>query len=387
MRRRPLRIIVVEDDPNWKNELAMMYCRILRGEDRAGQATEDPCAACSRSMACRGRKPTAEVEDRLHKNIECSQSGMDAIRSLRAKKDRYQVASLDINLGGQERVTGLDVLDAVIECQPHAAVVVVTASNFDAELPPQLTADEGRRVHTLEFELIKNLPNAHLYHHKLAPEVCKHQGSEIDVIREQVREFGRRLNYSTLYAMVQNRQKQARTRLQLALAYVLPDSCSCIHRDTHGDVLIDAGNWSRLVKMGVMPETKDEEPYSLEQMLDHLEKELGVTSRLGVIEGNPATRSLQFTAFSSQPAPVQLEWLRRLAKQRQMSDYVAKYPGATNRSNTLSVAISRLRRYLNSALPGTSGLLEQDPKSKDLRLTEDIHFVLCGQSAADIPLT
>lgn len=384
MRRRQLRILVVEDDSVWRNQLGMMYCRILRCTSHAGRMRLVECIACSRAKDCLHRQPTDMAEDNLHPDVVLQASGSEAIRHLRTARDRYQVASIDINLGPQEGVTGMDVLDRVLQTQFSAAVIVVTASSYDTELPGQLSGEETRRVHTLHHELDELLPGAHLYHQKPAPHVWGRGLDRDEAIRRDVRVLESRLNYAKLSQMARKRESLSATErvvgLPFAIGYVLPEDYFTAFKK-HPVVWIHPDNWFELNEMEVVEEIPSKSDFDLGSFLAALEQFPEIQYVFGHIDYRASGRSADFLPFPVQPSRHLLLWLRELAKQRLIDGYRAFYPGSAKSRGTVATALSRLKNHLNVHAKGTGWLMAREPVTNEVELTRDIQFVLCRQSA------
>ncbi len=162
--KNPLRVLIVEDDHNWRGALCEMYKDIVYPDEVI---------------------------------LHSAASGPEAIRFL--ENEKYDVLSLDINLGsthpresnekpdiGIPGADGRTVLRKAEELSGCNSVIVITGIHIDDTLSFFLTGEEVNVVRmTLQIYLNETFPGNHLYLMKMNVKE-KPMREQIDIFKEQI---------------------------------------------------------------------------------------------------------------------------------------------------------------------------------------------------------
>jgi hypothetical protein len=133
-----IRILVVEDNPFWAEQLAMMYCRVLRQARetlRTSNAPPSYCRRCTYAESCievsPGTDATRAPRDEfvsVAKNFNEAKLALKLTRNqIDIKTRKFDIISLDMNLGGVGG-NGEDVLD--LACLGNGRVSVIAITGF-----------------------------------------------------------------------------------------------------------------------------------------------------------------------------------------------------------------------------------------------------------------
>jgi CheY-like chemotaxis protein len=160
---KEIRVLVVEDDPDWNEKLVEMYRNLLRGLQRWLQA--------------KGKPP-------VRFSVEQTRKGRDAVDMLRQGNMPYDLLSLDINLGSTHPqsaggafdrsysgVDGRDLIDLAkkVGCR---GLIVITGFAYDDTVFRLYEFDEGNRRRT-DQEIAENVRRERV---KLSSEIARQWG-------------------------------------------------------------------------------------------------------------------------------------------------------------------------------------------------------------------
>lgn len=139
-------VVIVEDNATWRNELALMYSRIL--------------------------SDSKEVTD-YHPSVRTFATAREAIEYFKPKpgersnaSPKVDVLSLDLNLGRDGGGTGLDVLKSAVNAGQKFVTIAVSGFAVDKDLHQQLGKKETARLIELETRVAAETKARCLSHEK-----------------------------------------------------------------------------------------------------------------------------------------------------------------------------------------------------------------------------
>jgi CheY-like chemotaxis protein len=154
-----MKILVVEDDFEWREALAMMYCRRLREVDLTQDAIPVKCKACSCAKKCVNLEPennatlsprnelvmTAADANQAIEKLQVSRSDLDA------GKRNADLISLDLDIPGAG--TGIDILKHATSGDRRVAVIGISAFRTDTNIQKRMGIAEIQRLWNLRQRL------------------------------------------------------------------------------------------------------------------------------------------------------------------------------------------------------------------------------------------
>jgi len=143
-------IMVVEDDSEWRFELAQMYSRILRGQRKRKNADAD-----------------------FHPAVHTFSTAREAIEFVKKRpgdrsnsKAKVDIMSLDLNLGRNQGGTGMDVLKAAVSNGEKFATIAITGFASDDDLRDQMPEKEYQGLQALRDKVERITKCECIVHHK-----------------------------------------------------------------------------------------------------------------------------------------------------------------------------------------------------------------------------
>ena len=388
------RILVVEDEPMWRRELSMMYCRVLRRTSLAKGGQIAACRECSRFKDClpsaRRPDPMNETVDNLHSDVVCLGDGEEAIRRLRLEPDKFHVLSLDLNLASQHvgsartGITGLDVFDEAVNAQHLITVIAITGVARDSELPKLLTEDESARILTLEGELRDKLDGAYLFFNKMAEEGY---GS----VQQQVRQIERQIPKEKLLDLIKTREavQERKDPSTLCLFFCLPEEYfdEICFRKSDKCVAFDRFSYSRLNSIELWQDDifgPDDFDVQATRMLRLL---VNFPLVIGRMTGDRPARGLQSVQFGTRRLePRQQELLTELLiREFEGSSSQRTERGAETGTNVVKRHASALRKYLRTELRFQGNPIKN--KEGLYRLDVPVSVFVCTEGYLGLSLT
>ena len=383
-KRRRLRVLVIEDDREWRDALAVMYCRVLRNTARSGSAGVPECLNCSRASECLGKRPTGQtLEDNLHLDIVRLESGDEGIRQLRQQKNPFNIVSLDLNLGPHEKETGLRVCRWIWRKQYPAAIVMITAAAHDVELHRLLGETQ---VLNLTSMLQRDFPKSSRYFPKLAIEEGR---DKTTAIRRQARAIGTSLTYADLKSMVGKRERDIKEEKQFTEAdycvlYVLPDEV-VVGCPKFIDLQPDQWHWlSKIVLFEylALEREQDIDPETVDKILANLDA-MGCKAHFMCVEKQGSKKGPRERVL------FELEGKRKelfceLAKRRSLGGYAETVNREVDKVQSRKTMVSKIRHnVLKECVAGGDLLIERCKKWEIYRFAAPLYIVLCKQSTFD----
>jgi hypothetical protein len=191
-------VVIVEDNATWRNELALMYSRIL--------------------------SDSKDVTD-YHSSIMTFATAREAIEYFKPKpgersnaSPKVDVLSLDLNLGRDGGGTGLDVLKSAVNAGQKFVTIAVSGYGVDTDLHQQLGTKETERLIELETRVAAET--------KATCFECKKENEDIWPVPEQVKALEKKLR-----AQVHGNSNVLRdwTKALRQTAVELNGKCLCLH--------------------------------------------------------------------------------------------------------------------------------------------------------------
>ena len=140
-------VVVVEDDPEWRHELGMMYTRILSGP----------------------KETTSTTYHQLIKFFATAQEAISYISRRTGERDKSKpkvdVLSLDLNLKPRNG-DGMDVLNAAVDAGERFVTIAVSGFASDEEYQSR---SDNKKLRELESNIVNKTKRQCVVHHKLNP--------------------------------------------------------------------------------------------------------------------------------------------------------------------------------------------------------------------------
>ncbi len=218
-----MRILVVEDDADWREALAMMYCRRLREVNLEKKAIPDDCKKCAVAKDCIGLEPekNAGFEQR-EKHVMTAADANQAIAELQVSREdlksgkrKIDLISLDLDI--PKAGTGIDILKHATSGNRRVAVLGISSFRNNKAFKERLSTAEREKLWNLR-RLLEQTSGGRC-------EVI--EKSNIDTISEQIISIEKNWTKSNLMRLVRetdDRYENVDTADHLCLHFVLPNA-------------------------------------------------------------------------------------------------------------------------------------------------------------------